>query len=69
METSSTRVGLDVKNRSRIWLPRVGWVTTCSRRQSSKTSRHSIESGALAIGHRCSGLPIYFQGNVEFCLP
>ena len=42
IDTLSIRVGFEVKKRSKMCLPRVGEVTVCSRRQSLKTSRHSL---------------------------
>ena len=42
IDTLSIRVGLEVKKRSKMCLPSVGEVTVRSRRQSLKTSRHSL---------------------------
>ena len=41
-EILSTRVGLVVKKRCRIFLPRVDEVTICSSMQSLRASRHSL---------------------------
>ena len=39
IDTLSIRVGLEVKKRSKMCLPRVGEVSVCSKRQSLMTSR------------------------------
>ena len=49
IDTLSIRVGLEVKKRSKMCLPRVGEVTVCSRRQSLKTSRHSVKCGKFTV--------------------
>ena len=59
IDTLSIRVGFVVKKRSNMCFPPVGEVTVCSRRQSLKTSRHSVECGKFAVSGGCYTLPVY----------
>ena len=52
IDTLPLRVWIVVKKRSNMCFPRVCEVTVCSRRQSLKTSRHSLKN----VGNDQSGV-------------